>query len=240
MIVTRQRSFSGLEARQLLRRARTGTLATLNAAGGIPYASLANVATDVEGRPLILVSTLAWHTRNLLADSRASLLVAEPPAEGDALTGPRVTVMGRFEQVDDPAVRRRYLARHPEAGMYAGFGDFAFWRLQPETVHAVAGFGRIETLAPDEVFHSFPEMVSLEESAIQHMNDDHADAVERYAVKLLGAEPGPWRVAAIDPDGMDLHNESKILRLPFAEPVTTGEALRLILAQLGRATKGET
>ena len=145
------RTFTGSEARLLLRRARTGTLASLNRDGGGPYASLVNVAADVQGRPILLVSTLAWHTRNLLADGRASVMVAELPAEGDALTGARMTVMGRFVQCADPAVRRRYLARHPAAELYADFGDFAFWRMEPEMVHAVAGFGRIETLAADEV-----------------------------------------------------------------------------------------
>ncbi|MCB1433306.1 MAG: HugZ family protein [Alphaproteobacteria bacterium] len=233
-MVTRERSFSGNEARRLLRRAHTGTLATLNSEDGRPYASLANVATDVEGWPLILVSTLAWHTRNLLSDDRASLLVSELPVSGDALTGARVTVMGRFEQTNDPAHRRRYLARHPEAEMYAGFGDFAFWRMEPAQVHAVAGFGRIETLEGNEVFPSCAEMVSLEEGAIAHMNDDHAAAVEHYAVTLLGAQPGPWRIAGIDPDGADLCNSSTVLRLPFESPVTSGEGLRLVLAQLAR------
>ena len=109
------RSFTATGARQLLRRARTATLSTLNRDDGVPYASLINMATDVRGWPLILVSTLAWHTKNLLADSRASVLVAEPAAHGDALTGPRVTVMGHFTQVEDDVLARRYLARHPWA-----------------------------------------------------------------------------------------------------------------------------
>ena len=237
--MTRERSFSGTEARRMLRRARTGTLASLNREGGTPYASLVNVATSVAGHPLILVSTLAWHTRNLLADSRASLLVAEPPDEGDALTGPRVTVMGRFEKVDEPEQRRRYLARHPAAAMYADFGDFAFWRLVPERVHAVAGFGRIETLDADEVFPSTDEMEALEESAIAHMNHDHSDAVERYAVTLLGADPGPWMVGGIDPDGADLLKDEAVLRLFFPDPVFTGEALRQVFGQLGRRAEDD-
>ena len=109
------RSFAGTDARQLLRRATTATLASLNPDGGMPYASLVNVATDVDGRPIVLISGLAWHTRNLEADSRASLLVAEPPASGDALTGPRVTIMGRFARVGEPRMRRRY-PRPPSRG----------------------------------------------------------------------------------------------------------------------------
>lgn len=179
--MSERRSFSADEARNLLRRARTATLGTLNRDTGVPYASLVNVATDVRGWPLILVSTLAWHTRNLLADARASLMVAELPEAGDALTGARVTVMGRFHKTEEPALARRYLARHPAAELYAGFGDFAFWRLEPEQAHAVAGFGRIETMGADEMFPSADEMTALEEGAIAHMNEDHDDAIQLYA-----------------------------------------------------------
>lgn len=228
------RSFTGNEARNLLRRARTASLATINSDDGTPYASLVNVATDVRGYPLILISSLAWHTRNLLADGRASLLVAEPPESGDALTGPRVTIMGRFVRVTTPAVKRRYLARHPAAAAYGGFGDFGFWRMAPERAHAVAGFGRIETMAADEMFPSCDEMTALEDSAISHMNEDHADAIQRYAATLPGATPGGWKIAGIDPDGADLRRgETEILRLPFGEPVYSAAALRERLARLG-------
>ena len=97
--MSERRSFTADEARSLLRRVRTGTLATRNADDGTPYASLVNLATDVRGCPVILVSTLAWHTRNLLADPRGSVMVAEIPPAGDALTGARLTVMGRFSRV---------------------------------------------------------------------------------------------------------------------------------------------
>ncbi len=234
--MSERRSFSADEARNLLRRARTATLATINADDGIPYASLVNVATDVRGLPILLISTLAWHTRNLLAEPRASLMVAEVPPSGDALTGPRVTVMGRFVKVEEDAVRRRYLARHPAAELYAGFGDFAFWRLEPERAHAVAGFGRIETIPADELFPSADEMSALEESAIAHMNEDHDDAIQRFASQLLGASPGGWTIAGIDTDGADLRREQEVLRLPFATQVTTAGALRKLLAELGAQT----
>jgi putative heme iron utilization protein len=237
-MATKPRSFTGDEARALLRRARTGTLASLNAEGGVPYASLVNVATDIEGQPIILVSTLAWHTRNLLADGRASLLVAEPPASGDALTGPRVTVMGRFVPTESAQARQRYLARHPAAALYAGFGDFGFWRLEPALAHAVAGFGRIETLEVNEVFPSRPGMDGLAESAIAHMNEDHPDAVRHYATVLLGAPEDDWKIMAIDPDGADLGNGTEVLRLAFPEPVASADALRSCLAALARERRG--
>ena len=231
-MTAKPRSFTGTEARLLLRRARTGTLSTLNRDGGTPYGSLVNVAADVDGRPLILVSNLAWHTRNLLADGRASLLVAEPPASGDALTGSRVTIMGVFRRTEEPRVRRRYLARHPEAEGYAGFGDFAFWRLEPEIAHAVAGFGRIETLEAGEIFLPAKEMEEIEESAIVHMNEDHFEQVQR----LAGGKDGKWRMVAVDPDGADLSNGERSLRIGFPAPVFTVDELRACLAKLSAAT----
>ncbi len=235
--MSERRSFTADEARSLLRRVRTGTLATRNADDGTPYASLVNLATDVRGCPVILVSTLAWHTRNLLADPRGSVMVAEIPPAGDALTGARVTVMGRFFRVESGQVSRRYLARHPAAELYAGFGDFAFWRLEPERAHAVAGFGRIETIPADEMFPSADEMIALEEGAVAHMNADHDDAIQRYAQHLLGATPGGWKIMAIDPDGADLRRGEDVLRLPFAGPVFSGGALRSLLARLGEQTR---
>jgi heme iron utilization protein len=218
--------------RQLLRRARTCSLSTLSMVDGTPYGSLANIATDAAGWPLILISRLAWHTQNLEIDTRASVLVVEVPAKGDALVGPRVTVLGRFEQVDDASLRRRYLARHPQAAPYADFPDFSFWRLRPTSIHGVAGFGRIETLVPDEVFPPVGEMETLETSAIAHMNQDHDEAIHLYATKILGGQPGPWRILAIDPDGADLGLNEQSLRMDFHTPVFTAEDLRQKFAEL--------
>lgn len=218
--------------RQLLRRARTCSLSTMSRGDGTPYGSLANIASDVSGRPLILISRLAWHTQNLEADARGSVLAGELPAKGDALMGPRVTVLGRFERVEDGNLRRRYLARHPQAALYADFPDFSFWRLSPSAIHGVAGFGRIETLTLDEVFPVAAEMEALEMSAIEHMNNDHAEAIHLYATKILKAPPGPWRVLAIDPDGADIGLHEQSLRMEFHSPVFTAEALRKKFAEL--------
>jgi putative heme iron utilization protein len=230
--MTENSGFSGTAMRQVLRRAKTCTLSTLSLGDGTPYGSLANIATDILGRPLILISRLAWHTQNLEADARGSVLAGELPAKGDALVGPRVTVLGRFERVDDAGLRRRYLARHPQAGLYADFPDFSFWRLSPSAIHGVAGFGRIKTLTPEEVFPAADEMGALEISAIEHMNNDHAEAIHLYATKILKAQPGPWRVLAIDPDGADLGLNEQSLRMEFQTPVFTADALRKKFAEL--------
>src|ERR1700674_5401161 len=137
-------------ARTLLREARSGALATLMAPSGDPYCSLVNVATAADGAPLLLISRLAVHTQNLLADARVSLMLDER-REGDPLEGARVMLQGTAEVTEDQAARRRYLERQPEAAMFAGFADFAFYRITVKAAHLVAGFGRIVDLKPRDI-----------------------------------------------------------------------------------------
>src|SRR5258708_7386496 len=130
-------------ARSLLRATRAGTLATLDRNTGHPFASLVNVATDTDGSPLILVSRLSTHTANIETDGRASILLAQT-GKGDPLAHPRLTVLGRLVQIprdgaDDARVRRRFLARHPKSELYAGFGDFSFWRMTIASAHLNGG-----------------------------------------------------------------------------------------------------
>ena len=137
-------------AKALLRATRAGTLATLDRNTGHPFGSLVNVATDAGGAPLILVSRLATHTANLEVDGRASLLLAET-GKGDALAHPRLTVLGSMAPVahdsaDEPAIRRRFLARHPKSELYAGFADFSFWRMDVVSAHLNGGFARAADL----------------------------------------------------------------------------------------------
>jgi putative heme iron utilization protein len=236
------RSFTGREARKLLRRARRAALGTLDRDTGIPYVSAVNVATDWRGAPFLLLSRLARHTQNLAADPRASILVSELAGEGDALTGPRTTWMGKFEQLDDEQLRNRYLRLHPYATGYAQFADFAFWRLIPENAHAVAGFGRIETLSVDEFM--LPDTVSqawqsLEGHALDHMNADHRDAVRDYARGLLHLQEGDWTLAALDPDGGDLVSGEKFARLEFEKPALDPVALRLELVHLAEKARSK-
>lgn len=234
------RTFTGTEARLMLRRARVGALGTLARQGGAPYVSVINLATDVAGPPVIFVSGLAWHTQNLRADSRASVMVANLPTEGDALTGPRITVIGRFAEVEDAALKARYAARHPQARTYLEFADFGLWRLEPETIHAVAGFGRIETLKPEEVFLSAEmtaEIAGLALSAAAHINADHADAVRLYATKLAQARDGDWRVTAIDPDGFLVEAGGTARHIAFDAPVFTAAALREAFAALAQRAR---
>src|SRR6516164_4086711 len=137
-------------AKSLLRSVRAGTLATIDRNTGHPFGSLVNVATDIDGSPLILISRLSTHTANLEKDGRASLLLAAV-GRGDPLAHPRLTVLGTFAPVgrDDAGeerVRRRFLSRHPKSELYAGFADFSFWRLAVVSAHFNGGFARAADL----------------------------------------------------------------------------------------------
>ena len=226
-------------AKTLLRAIRAGTLCTLDRNTGYPFASLANVATDADGSPLILVSRLATHTANLEADGRASLLLAET-GKGDALAHPRLTVLGTFQPVERDAaeaarLRRRFLARHPKSELYADFPDFAFWRMVVVSAHLNGGFARAADLTAADVLTETAgaqELIEVEESAVAHMNADHVEACRLYATKLLGAGEGTWRCVGIDPDGLDLQLGQTGLRLPFPQRVTAAAGLRAMLKQL--------
>jgi len=231
-------------AKSLLRATRAGTLATLDRNSGHPFASLVNVATDVDGAPLILVSKLATHTANLECDGRASLLLAET-GKGDALAHPRLTVLGTFEPVErdsaeEPRVRRRFLSRHPKSELYAGFGDFAFWRMAVVSAHLNGGFARAADLAAADVLTDVADartLVEAEADAIAHMNADHAEALRLYAGKLLGAPDGDWRCVGIDPDGLELQRGQIALRLFFPQRVTGPGPLRAVLKQLAERAR---
>lgn len=226
-------------AKGLLRTARAGSLATLDRNTGHPFASLVNVATDVDGSPLILVSRLSTHTANLEKDGRASLLLAST-GKGDPLAHPRLTIVGAFVPVprgaaEEPRVRRRFLARHPKSALYAGFGDFSFWRLAAVSAHLNGGFARAADLKAADVILDLGDagsLVEAEEGAVAHMNDDHAEAVRLYATRLLGAEEGKWRLTGLDPEGLDLALGDATLRLPFPQRVTDPQALRQAVVNL--------
>ncbi|HMF25068.1 MAG TPA: DUF2470 domain-containing protein [Pseudolabrys sp.] len=223
-----------IAAKKLLREGRSGALATLMAASGDPYCSLVNVATAPDGAPLLLLSKLALHTKNLLADGRVSLMLDERK-EGDPLEGARVMLMGTGAADSDSMAASAYLRRHPEAEMFAGFADFSFYRMEIARAHLVAGFGRIVDLTPLEILTDVSDAASLVEAeadAIAHMNVDHGDACRLYATKLLGAPDGGWRCVGIDPEGLELQRGQIALRLPFPQRVTAPGPLRAMLKKL--------
>lgn len=227
-------------ARHLLRTAFQGALGTLDPDSGAPHVSLVTVATLPDGAPVLLLSDLAVHTRNLKADPRVSLMISEPVRPGDPLALARVAVAGRIARTEDTTARRRFLARHPDAAAYAAFPDFGIYRIALERAHLVAGFGRIATIEARELMTDLTgqdDLLASEEGAIDHMNQDHADALSLYATRLAGAPDGDWRASGLDPDGIDLVAGHEAARVVFPEPVPPGGSLRGVLVDLARRAR---
>jgi len=232
-------------ARSLLRRSRQGAMATLMAGSGDPYCSLVNLASHPDGSPILLISRLAVHTRNILDDPRVSLMLDER-AGGDPLEGARIMLAGRAEEAGGEAVallRRRYLNAHPSAEAFVDFGDFSFFRIMPTATHLVAGFGRILDLKPKSFLTDISDagaLLEAEPGAIEHMNEDHRKAMNLYATQLLGAESADWRCTGCDPDGIDLQAGAKTLRLDFPERVTGPGELRKMLVKLADEARAKS
>ncbi|HUW72721.1 MAG TPA: DUF2470 domain-containing protein [Methyloceanibacter sp.] len=228
------------DARTLARRAFKGSLGSLDSPSGAPYASLITLATDAAGAPIFLISTLARHTRNLVDDPRAAVLIDGSDAAADPLQGARLTLSGKAETVNGEAVKRRFLARHPEAAFYVDFPDFSFWRLAVESAHYIGGFGRIVDLAATDLLVALEgaeALIEAEADILAHMNSDHADAVALYALAFTGGDPGPWRMTGIDPEGCDIALGADTRRIPFAGRVSTPADARKELVRLANAAR---
>jgi putative heme iron utilization protein len=225
----------------LLRTARYGALAALEPGSGAPLASRVAVATDLDGTPLILVSALSEHTGAISADPRCSLLVGEP-GKGDPLAHPRISLRCRAEKLergtpDQARAERRYLNRHPKAKLYAGFPDFAFFRLAVERASLNGGFGKAYHLVRPDLIADLPanaELADAEQSALDHMNADHADAVDVYARAFARAGGAGWRLTGMDAEGVDLVLADDSRRIFFEEPLEEAAALRKILVALAQ------
>ncbi len=225
------------DAKRLTRLARTGALATLDAAGA-PLTTLVGVASDFDGAPLFLMSTLSRHTKNLAQDPRASLLLTGRRERGDPLNWPRVTVGGLVEHCADPRAKVRYLQRNPKAGPYAGFADFSVFRLRIDDVHFNGGFGRAAPLKPIEVLASRGGEAALTEAEERLLAGVNALGEAKLA-RLAGHKasprapgPGGWRAIGLDAEGLDLAAGGRAARAQFATPAQDPEAWRARLSKL--------
>jgi putative heme iron utilization protein len=234
----------GFEARRLIRGSAAATLAT--GAGGAPFAALVTPAAAPDLSALMLLSSLSEHTRHLQAEPRCALLFTGQPEGPNPQTAPRVTMTGLAEKVPEPevpALKARWLARHPYAALYADFGDFALWRVRPGGALLVGGFARasrlrLADLLPDPA--ATAAIAAAEAEIIAHVNADHADAVAAMAEGLHGAAPGPWMLAAVDTDGCDLALGEAVLRHHWPAPVAEADGVRAALiraAREGRAAR---
>jgi putative heme iron utilization protein len=228
--MTEERPIAG--ARRLLRASRFASLATIIPSGG-PFVSLVSLATDLRGRPILLLSDLARHSTNLAADARISLLLDDTASRVERLTGERLTLIGSLAPCKaDETMRRCYLAQHPSAEMLLGMADFRFYRMEVDAGHQVAGFGRIDAIDAGELLVDVEiarGLAAIEASAIAHMADDHRDALE-----LLAGQEGLVTLQVIDADGLVLVSGGRSVRVMFQERLGSAAELRTAIAKVVR------
>ncbi|SFU22170.1 HugZ family protein [Mesorhizobium sp. YR577] len=231
-----------LLAKTLIRTARHGAIATLDPETGAPLASRVGTATDADGTPLILVSLLAAHTRALLADPRCSLLLGQA-GKGDPLAHPRISLYCRARKLerdtpDYARAQRRYLNRNPKAELYVGLGDFSFFRLEIDGASLNGGFGKAYNLTSADLLTESPALEALaesEQSALDHMNSDHLDAIAVYARHYAKADGDGWIVTGFDADGMDIATGDQIRRIFFPRKLTEAGELRKMLVEMAKS-----
>ncbi len=228
-------------ARTLLYLGRIGTLSTLSRKlQGFPFGSVMPYGLDGQGRPIFLISTMAMHTQNLLADSRASLLVTQPDASGDPLGASRVTLLGNVVLVPESDVaeaRRLYLARYANSKNWVDFEDFSFYRLDVMDVYYVGGFGVMGWVSGSDYYHGKPDPLADSASEIiRHMNADHADSLALLAQAFGGIEAQEAAMTAVDRLGFHVRLKTadgmRGARIAFPREVSSAAETRSVLIEM--------
>ncbi len=234
-------------ARRLLRAEREAVLSTLSLRRhGWPFASLAPYALSRRGEPILLLSTLAQHTKNLRADARACLFVQDRSAP-EPPDGARIALLGRVAPVpaaDVPEARARYLARHPRAESYFAAHDFGLYRLAVEEVRYIGGFGVIGWIPGSDLAldPARDPLAAHAAEACRHMNEDHPEALAAMC-RARGVEGDSARMVGIDAFGLDVESwrgaRVERLRLEFDAPVDGPDAARRAIVEMVRRARGE-
>lgn len=227
----------GEKARQFVRARRYGMLATISKKlEGYPFGSVVPYMLDEWARPIILISTLAEHTKNIAHDSRVSLLVLE--RGGDVQAEARATLVGDCSRIDDQeSPKERYLRYFPAATDYFETHDFFFYRIEPKIIRYIGGFGDIHWIGAESYFPLRSTLSESEQAIIVHMNEDHAHNLRDYCLFYQDRKALEVFMLGIDCDGFDVRADGEILRFEFGEPVLDANQAREALIAMARADK---
>lgn len=229
---------AGHAARRYLRHHCSGVLSTLSIKfDGYPFGSSVPCVTDHAARPLILISRLAEHTKNIAADARVSLLVRD--AGADAQEGARLTLLGnaRATGAGHAALRMRYLNFFPAAERLLALGDFSFFQIEPVALRYIGGFGAIQWIAASDYAPPANALADCEDAIVAHMNAGHAAALHDYCRHFKQREPARVAMAGIDCDGFDLRADAELLRFDFAHPVIDAASARAALVAMAAESR---
>jgi putative heme iron utilization protein len=233
-------------ARTLLHVGRVGSLCTLSRRQqGFPFGSVMPYGLDDDGRPIFLVSTMAMHTQNLQADSRASLLVVQPDSSGDPLASSRVTLVGTILPVAEAEVaesRNLYLSRHANSKYWVDFDDFSFYRMEVVDVYYVGGFGVMGWVSASEYRAATPDPLADSMAEIlEHMNADHEDALVLLARTIAGIESHEADMTSVDRLGFNVRLTTRDgmrgARIPFLREVNSAAETRNVLVEMVRQAR---
>lgn len=227
----------GAEARRFVRGQQNGVLSTLSQRlAGYPFGSVAPFVTDHAGCPVILISTLAEHTKNIEADPRVSLIVQ--PFTPDMQDAGRVTLVGRAERLaDKDDLGPRYLRHLPQAEAYFAMHDFSFYRIAPERVRYIGGFGKIHWVEAGNYLAPEPALAEQEGGILEHMNSDHAQALRDYCRHYHGVETAAVTMVGIDGDGFDVRADGRLLRFAFHDLVHDAAEARQALVAMAQESR---
>ncbi|HEY0835192.1 MAG TPA: pyridoxamine 5'-phosphate oxidase family protein [Azospirillum sp.] len=227
----------GDTGRRILRAADRAVLASAQRdADGWPYPSLALTAADLDGTPILFISTLADHTRNIAQEARVGLLFSAPCDPANPLSGPRVSLLGRAVRSAEPRHRARFLARHPASAVYKDFADFAVYTIDVERAHVVTGlatgFARSVWVSAAELLPAGvpPALAEGEAELVETLNREQGEALQALA-PAAPTDGGRWAVTGVDPEGCDLRSGGAVARIDFNHRVEDVEGVRAALAR---------
>jgi putative heme iron utilization protein len=229
-------------ARTLISIGRIGALATHSAEwAGYPFASMMPYAADERGRPVVFISGMAMHTRNLLADMRSSLLVMQPDVSGDPLAAARLTLVGTMVETPADNVRELYVGRHENSRYWQDFADFTYYRMEVAAAYYIGGFGVMGWISSEEYAGASPDpLAEVAPRIIAHMNADHADALLRIARRYAGESSDEATMTSVDRLGFHMRLKSADgfhgVRVAFSREVTTAEDARKVFVEMARAS----
>lgn len=226
------------EARLMLREHRYGVLSTLSKKfDGYPFGSITPYLVDHDGSLLILISSLAEHTKNIQHDARVSLITHDQ-RDPHIQTQGRVTLVGDAQQEPDrEGAGERYLSYFPEAQAYFGMHDFAFYRIHPKAIRYIGGFGKINWVNMENFSLQPSQLISQEAEVMAHMNMDHQDALRSCCLYFHQYEAVDVTMIGIDQDGFDVRADDRVLRFNFSRLATDAKLAKSLLVEMAREAK---
>jgi putative heme iron utilization protein len=226
---------AALEARKFLHSLHNGVLSTISARlSGYPFGSITPFVLDHEGNLLILISTIAEHTKNIQADQRVSLIAFDSNST-DMQASARLTLVGDATIAPkDAALRARYLRYFPQAENYFDMHDFQFYRIAVKQARYIGGFGNIHWIPGEELLPPANQLAEQEAAILDHMNADHAENLRAYCRHVHRLEAENVAMTGIDTDGFDVAADGKLLRFGFDEPVVDAATARVALVALAK------